>query len=203
MNYKTTLVAGVLLVVITVTALISVCYLIISPYQQHVVSAQNAPRTRTGIVFGAGIRNGEPYDELKARLDSGADALDSGIVDELILSGDNRFVGYNEPEAMMRYLIDKKGVSAAKLIPDYAGRSTYETCERASKVFSVNKAILFTAGSHLPRAIYLCRHFNVEAYGIASTQEANNSQQRELFARVKAIYNTYLVGEATVLGDPN
>lgn len=156
-----------------------------------------------GMVLGAGItKEGKPYDELKARLDIAASAINNGTVEKLILSGDNRFENYNEPSAMKHYLIEKRSIPAAKLVEDFAGRSTYESCERAAKVFSVKKLIIFSAGSHLPRAIYLCRHFNIEAYGIASGTEANNSRRRELLARVKAVYNTHVLGEDTVLGNP-
>jgi vancomycin permeability regulator SanA len=72
--------------------------------------------------------------------------------------------------------------------------------ERASKVFGLEETIIFSAGSHLPRAIFLCRHFGIEAYGVASKIEANNSTRREALARVKALFNTYIYSEPTVLG---
>ena len=155
-----------------------------------------------GIVFGAGITpQGRPYTELQARLDDAADALRKGRIQKVILSGDNRFLNYNEPEAMKAYLIDDKGVSDSQLQVDYAGRSTYETCERASKIFSVRKAILFSAKSHLPRAIFTCRSFGIESFGIGNDKEANNASRREPIARLKALFNIYLIGEETILGD--
>lgn len=175
-------------------------YCTISPYRKYVVTAEQAKHTEIGIVLGAGVaNNGQPYDELKARLDKAADALNSGLVSKLLLSGDNRFKNYDEPTAMFNYLVNKRGVSAQKLERDYAGRSTYESCERATKVFGIKQTIIFSAESHLPRAIYLCRHFGIDAYGISSGLEASNSSRRELLARVKAVYNVNLFGERTVL----
>ena len=202
-KYKKLAAIAACLLITMLTLLIVGCYYTINTYKKFVVASENAEHTEVGLVLGSGIsEESKPYDELKARLDSAADAINSGIVEMLILSGDNRVQNYDEPRAMKRYLIDDRGIAAEKLVADYAGRSTYESCERAAKVFGVQKLIIFSADSHLPRAIYLCRHFDIDAYGIASGIEANNSTRRELLARVKAVYNAQLVGERTVLGDP-
>lgn len=183
--------------------LIALCYYIIEPHKKYVLSLEDIPDTKVGLVLGAGIsQEGKPYDELKARLDTAADALNKGAVNTLILSGDNRYEGYDEPSAMKQYLLDNWKIAEERMVRDFAGRSTYESCERAAKIFNVQKLVIFSAGSHLPRAIYLCRSFNIEAYGISSEKEANNSTRRELLARVKALYNTHIRGEPTVLGDP-
>lgn len=159
-------------------------------------------KVKVGIVFGSGITNdGKPYKELASRLDIAHGALKNGVVEKLILSGDNRFNNYNEPDAMINYLVDK-GVDKNLLQPDYAGRSTYESCERASKIFGIKQAILFSAKSHLPRAIFTCRSFGIESFGIGSNKEANNAFRRELIAKPKAMFNVYIWGEETLLGDP-
>ncbi len=185
-----------------IAALVMGSYFIINQDKKFITTLDNSQHFNVGIVLGAGISNeGKPYDELKARLDTAKEALDKGVVQKLILSGDNRYVNYNEPAAMKQYL-ENKGVADDKLVLDYAGRSTYESCERAIKIFGVKQTVIFSASSHLPRAIYLCRHFGIDAFGISSGVEANNSTRRELLARVKAVYNTQLIGEHTVLGNP-
>lgn len=179
------------------------CFAVVQPYSQYVLSDTSDKKIGVGIVLGAGVApNGQPYKELQARLDSAADALQRGTVRKLILSGDNRFHHYDEPTAMHNYLVEKRGVDASKLQADFAGRSTYESCERAAKIFGLQQVIIFSAASHLPRAIYLCRHFGVEAYGVGSNLEANNAHRRELLARVKAVYNLHIKGEPTILGTP-
>ncbi len=165
------------------------------------VKATASKQVAVGIVLGSGItKDGKPFRELQSRLDGAADALQKGEITKLLLSGDNRFPGYDEPTAMKNYLVSQRHISADKLQSDYAGRSTYESCERAAKVFGLHKTIIFSAGSHLPRAIYLCREFGVEAYGVASVAEANNASRREAVARVKAVFNVYVYGENTILG---
>jgi vancomycin permeability regulator SanA len=195
------------IVALSPVLVILLCALVIAPNGRHVLDMREPAdiakkNIRVGIVLGAGVNGkGKPYRELQARLDVAADAVQKGYVDKLILSGDNRFHSYNEPAAMMQYLLDVRHIPAVKLQPDYAGRSTYESCERAAKIFVLQKTIIFSAGSHLPRAIFLCRHFGVEAYGISSNVEARGSWRRELLAGVKAVYNAYGRGEPTVLGD--
>jgi vancomycin permeability regulator SanA len=202
-NNNKRLIAIVLaLAILCIFLLLIICYYIIEPNKKYITDLENDKKVKVGIVLGAGIsKEGKPFDELKARLDIAKRALNQGIVQKLILTGDNRFSSYDEPTAMKKYL-ENKGISSDKLVLDFAGRSTYESCERASKVFGIKQTILFSAESHLPRAIYLCRHFGIDTYGIGSGLEANNSSRREPIARVKAIFNTFIIGEPTELGDP-
>lgn len=201
-NFLVISICALSIMIIAIILAILYSYFAIEPYKKFVVSPQTTRHVKVGIVLGAGVaKNGKPYKELQARLDTAADALNSGFVDKLILSGDNRFKNYDEPTAMFNYLVKNRKVPAQQLQRDFAGRSTYESCERAAVIFQVKQTIIFSANSHLPRAIYLCRHFGIETYGISSGVEANNSTRREFLARVKAIYNAKLIGEPTVLGD--
>lgn len=186
---------------LALASLVILCYFIIEPSRQYVLDESRGDWVEVGLVLGAGVKDGRPYDELKARLDSAALAYDEGRVDKLILSGDNRSVDYDEPSVMYEYLSNEHNIPKEVLYRDFAGRSTYESCERAAKVFNTNKLVIFSANSHLPRSIYLCRHFGIEAYGIGNDTEANNSTRRELLARVKAVYNVVIDGDNTVLGE--
>lgn len=174
---------------------------------EEIVQAEEANNINIGIVFGGGIENEQPRPLLKDRLDTAKQLLDEKVVNFLIVSGDNTRVDYNEPEVMYEYLVNELGVDSTKIQRDFAGRSTYETCERASKIFGVNEALLISESTHLPRAVYLCRHFNINAYGVKSDGEASSGLRigqrwREVLARNKAILNVYVVGENTVLGEP-
>jgi vancomycin permeability regulator SanA len=190
-------------VLVSVLTLITACHFIINSNGKYVIPANSTKHAHVGLVLGAGVtKQGKPFKELQARLDVAATALKNGQVDILLLSGDNRFKNYDEPAAMVHYLEQVKHIPASKLQPDYAGRSTYESCERASKIFGLSQTIIYSAPTHLPRAIYLCRHFGIEAYGVSSGIDANNAQRRELVANVKAIFNVYIYGERTVLGKP-
>lgn len=169
--------------------------------------AKLSEQITVGIVFGGGVREDEPLPLVKDRLDTAKSLLDRELVEKLILSGDNRSLSYNEPAVMFDYLVNDLGVSPEFIQPDFAGRSTFETCERAKKVFGVSKALLVSESIHLPRANYLCRHFGIESYGIKSDGQASSGLKigqrwRELLARNKAVFNVYIIGEKTVLGEP-
>lgn len=123
---------------------------------------------RVAIVFGAGLtRSGEPTPALYDRVATAAELYQRGLVTRLLLTGDNRFADYNEPEAMRRTAL-RLGVPADALVLDYAGRRTYDSCYRAHEIFGVNHAILVTQAFHLERALYLCQTFGIDSWGLAA-----------------------------------
>lgn len=198
---KKILVVSASVIILFPVLLVLLAYALIEPYKKDIVDLDRAEHRHVGLVLGAGVApNGKPYKELRARLDLAAEALEQGKVDKLLLSGDNRFEYYDEPTAMLSYMVQEKHIDKSKLQVDFAGRSTYESCERAAKVFDQREIIIISAKSHLPRAIYLCKQFGVQSQGIATNIEANNSFRREALARVKALINVYVFGERTVLG---
>lgn len=171
-------------------------------------SIDNIPAERVAIVFGAGLlRDGSAGPVLRDRVETAVQLYQQGKVDKLLMSGDNRFVDYNEPEAMRQYALGF-GVPDADVILDYAGRRTYDTCYRAHSVFQVNSAILVTQSFHLPRALFLCNWFGVKSTGV----EANNTyfrkvsriywNMRELFANFQAVWDVMVAKPVPVLGEP-
>lgn len=166
------------------------------------------PAERVAIVFGAGLlRDGSAGPVLRDRVETAAQLYQHGNVEKILMSGDNRFVNYNEPEAMRLYALDL-GIPDSAIVLDYAGRRTYDTCYRASVIFKVDAAILVTQSFHLPRALFLCNSFGVESTGV----EANNTyfrkvsrlywNVRELFATTQAVWDVYVSKPLPVLGNP-
>jgi vancomycin permeability regulator SanA len=118
------------------------------------------------LVLGAKVYpNGTPSAFLAARLDLARRLFDAGKVKVILVSGDNMAPEYNEPDAMRGYLI-KAGVPADKVIADYAGFDTYDSCFRAKRIFNVSKLIIVTQSYHLPRAVATGRALGVEAVGV-------------------------------------
>jgi SanA protein len=139
--------------------------------QRSYASIADLPRDeqpRIAIVFGAGLtRSGEPTPALYDRVATAVDLYRRGLVNKLLLTGDNRFVNYNEPEAMRR-TAERLGVPNEHLVLDYAGRRTYDSCYRAHEIFGVKHAILVTQAFHLDRALYLCDAFGIDSIGVAA-----------------------------------
>lgn len=199
------IVAAILVLAFALVLIVWLAGRIIGGYAQFTIEdpteAENL-MIPVGLVLGAGItEDGWPKPVLRSRLDAAADGYAAGHVRRLLVSGDNRFDSYNEPGAMKRYLVEQRGVASDDIQEDFAGRSTYESCERASKVFELDSVIIYTTKSHLARAIYLCRHFGIDAFGVPSRLEANNADRREPLARIKALFNVHILGEPTVLGE--
>jgi SanA protein len=171
-------------------------------------SPETIPAQRVAIVFGAGLwRDGSPTPVLKDRVATAANLYFSGKVEKLLMSGDNRFVEYNEPAAMREYA-RALGVPENAIVLDYAGRRTYDTCYRASAIFGVEKAILVTQKFHLPRALYLCNTMGIEATGVPAdlreyrTKSMLYWQTRETIASLFALLDLHLRHPLPVLGEP-
>ena len=171
-------------------------------------SVKDVSPRRVVIVFGAGLwRDGTPTPILRDRVQTAANLYFDGKVEKLLMSGDNRFVDYNEPESMRQYALSL-GVPDEAIVLDYAGRRTYDTCYRARDIFRVDSAILVTQGFHLPRAIFLCNMLGVDGVGVpADIQYYRKISRalwtfREMLATLDAINDIFYKRPLPVLGNP-
>lgn len=166
------------------------------------------PAQKVAIVFGAGLlRDGSAGPVLSDRVETAVKLYQAGKVQKLLMSGDNRFVEYNEPEAMRQYAL-AAGVPDEAIVLDYAGRRTYDTCYRAKHIFQVESAILVTQHFHMARALYLCDSFGVESSGVESDNRYFLKRARliwnvrELFATMGAAWDVMVLHPLPVLGEP-
>ena len=173
-----------------------------------VYSVDNAPSRPVAIVFGAGLwRDGTPTNVLRDRIDTAADLFFTGKIQKILMSGDNRFLDYNEPEAMRQYALSL-GVPDSAVVLDYAGRRTYDTCFRAQAIFGIEDPILVTQRFHLPRAIYTCNALGLNSVGVASDQRDYSMRSqiywnlRELPATLSALVDVHFTHPLPVLGNP-
>jgi SanA protein len=173
----------------------------------RVYTAADVQHHRVAIIFGAGLwHNGTATPVLIDRVTTAANLYFTGKVEKLLMSGDNRFVDYNEP-SVMRELALSLGVPDGAIVLDYAGRRTYDTCYRAKAIFGVTDAILVTQAFHLPRAIYLCNRIGVDSVGVrADLRDYRLSSvlywnARELLATVAALWDVNIGHPVPVLGD--
>jgi len=171
-------------------------------------SADSSPSRPVAIVFGAGLRrDGTPTLVLRDRVETAVELYNQGKVSKLLMSGDNRFDYYNEPEAMRQYAL-QLGMSDGDIVLDYAGRRTYDTCYRAGAIFRVKEAVLVTQLFHLPRAIYTCNLLGVEAVGVEADRTYYRKitrffwNMRELPATLTALVEVHLTRPLPVLGEP-
>ena len=174
---------------------------------QRMYDEPAAPARRAAIIFGAGLRrDGTPTAMLRDRVLTGAELYFSGKVEKLLMSGDNRFADYNEPESMRQFALSL-GVPDSAIVLDYAGRRTYDTCYRAREIFGVESALLVTQGFHLPRAVFLCNMLGMDTLGVEAIHCYWNGSPfmwdvREQFATVAAFLDLYVSSPLPVLGAP-
>jgi vancomycin permeability regulator SanA len=163
------------------------------------------PHHRVAVVFGAGIRDGLPTPMLYDRVASAVDLYRAGVVDKLLMSGDNRYIDYNEPEVMRQTAL-KLGVPERDIVLDYAGRSTYETCYRAGAIFGLSDAVLVTQRFHLDRALLTCNQLGVQAIGYVADRRTYGETRwwnmlREIPATLKACVELFVTKPLPVMGD--
>lgn len=173
----------------------------------RIASVNSASQRPVAIVFGAGLlRDGSPTPVLRDRVETAAELYFAGKVQKLLMSGDNRFVEYNEPAAMRAYALEL-GVPDDAIVLDYAGRRTYDTCYRAKEIFGVDQALLVTQRFHLPRALVICNGLGIEGQGVSADRRAYRRSSlgiwnlRELPATLVAFIDTFITRPLPVLGD--
>lgn len=146
------------------------------------------------IVFGAAVYSSGPSPIYADRLTVAANLYKSGMVRKILVSGDNATENYNEPQAGKDFLV-QKGVKENDIITDHAGFRSYDTCMRAKKIFSIDRAIVVTQEFHLPRVVFLCESSGISTIGVSADMRkyANMKKNytREFFAQQKAFYDVF------------
>ncbi|WP_245179644.1 SanA/YdcF family protein [Streptomyces montanisoli] len=166
-------------------------------------TAADVPARDVAVVFGAGLRDGTPSPYLAHRLDTAALLYRTGKARVVLVTGDNSRKDYDEPDAMRRYLT-RHGVPRGRIVDDYAGFDTWDSCVRAKKIFGVRQAILVTQDFHVTRALALCAAAGIDAYGVPVAEPHDVTWYyggaREVLAADKASLDALLRPAPTFLG---
>ncbi|MEZ5264009.1 MAG: ElyC/SanA/YdcF family protein [Acidimicrobiales bacterium] len=171
-------------------------------------SVEAVPHRRVALVLGAGLEgDGSPGPMLRDRLDGAVALYRAGVVDHLLLSGDNGRTDHDEPTAMRRRVI-AAGVPPLDVTLDFAGFDTADSCERARRVFGVTDAVVVTQRFHLDRAVYLCRLAGIDAVGFTppvspdATGGLGALAAREWLAGAKAMVEAEVLHTEPTFGGP-
>ncbi len=182
-----------------------VCFSLVQRASTYIVPAGDIAPAPVGIVLGAKVQaNGQPSDVLRDRLVTAADLYHRGIVQKVLLSGDNGQVEYDEVNDMRVFMLGA-GIPPEDIFLDHAGFDTYDSMVRAREVFGITSAIVVTQQFHLPRALFLARSQGMTAYGVVADRQRYlgivQLRLREIPASVKAWINVLFAAEPTYLGN--
>jgi len=175
-----------------------------APYRTTVADAR--PRG-VAIVFGAGIYGSTPSPFLARRLDIARRLYDAGKVRVILVTGDNSTPGYDEPTVMRDYLT-ARGVPPGRVVMDYAGFSTWDSCARARRIFGVRSAILVSQSFHMPRATALCRAAGIDVAAVGDDSGGYDlpptayGYAREIPATARALIDVWTTPDPRFLGPP-
>ncbi|MEV7418398.1 ElyC/SanA/YdcF family protein [Streptomyces sp. NPDC089919] len=166
-------------------------------------STATAPAADVAVVFGAGLWRGRPTPYLARRLEAAAELYRTGRVRAVLVTGDNSRVEYDEPDAMRTYL-KGQGVPDARIVSDYAGFDTWDSCVRARRIFDVKRAVLVSQSFHIHRAVALCGAAGIDAYGVGVDDQHDATWYyggvREVFAAGKAALDAAFQPDPHFLG---
>jgi len=151
---------------------------------------QDIPPKRVALVLGARVyRDGRLSALLADRVDTGIELYNRGVVEKLLMSGDNREANYNEVTAMRNYAI-KRGIPSDDVVRDFAGFRTYDSIYRAKMLWDLDEIIIVTQQFHLPRSLYIAKKLGIDAVGVAAVHRESsslrNAARREILARILA-----------------
>ena len=168
-------------------------------------NVNSVPPAPVALVLGAGLwKDGSPTPALYDRVATAVDLYKAGKVKKLLMTGDNRFINYSEPEAM-RKLAAQLGVPDEDIVLDYAGRRTYDSCYRAKEIFEVKQVVIVTQRFHLDRSLFLCDALGVPSIGVVADRRTYPTYRwwelREVVATAAAWWDVNVGHPVPVLGE--
>src|SRR6201994_2863584 len=150
------------------------------------------PPAEVALVLGAQVyTNGTPSIMLADRVHAAEALYRAGKVKKILVSGDHGSWSYDEPGTMRRMLL-ADGIPARDIFTDHAGFDTWDSAQRAKRVFDVSSAVVVTQRFHMARALYDARHAGVHVTGFAADRRdygrvMRRLEVREALARIKAV----------------
>ncbi len=159
--------------------------------RENIYSANDdIPKMQVGLVLGARVfSSGRLSRMLADRVDASIILYNRGVIQKILMSGDNRSANYNEVTAMRNYAIEH-GVPPNDVVRDFAGFRTYDSIYRAKELWEFKEMIIISQKFHLPRALYIAENLDIEAVGVYAVDNRYRalvkSELRETAARVAA-----------------
>ena len=157
--------------------------------QKNITDRDNAG-AEVIIVLGCGVKpDGSPSDMLRDRLLTAVDLYKNGAGKKLLLSGDSKNAEKYDEVGTMKRVCLSLGVPEEDIMTDTLGLSTFESIDRAKKIYEIKSAIIVTQKYHLYRAIYIAKSRGISTVGVSADMHTYGGQLfrdiREIPARIK------------------
>jgi SanA protein len=168
-------------------------------------SLDAVPHAQAALVLGAQVKpDGTPSAMLADRIAAAAELYEAGKVDKLLLSGDHGRWSYDEVGTMREALL-ARGIPAEDVFTDHAGFDTWDSAQRARRVFGVGSVIVVTQRFHMSRALYAAHRAGLDATGYAADRRDYGRvmarlRVREALARVKVVADRVTGADPRFLG---
>jgi len=116
------------------------------------------------VVLGNAVkRDGQPSQQLKARLDHTVDLYRQGYFKLILVSGGVGKEGYDEPAAMRRYL-ESESVPHDAIFEDAGGSNTWHTAEDTARFLTehhLKSVLIISQYFHMPRCRLAFARFGI------------------------------------------
>jgi SanA protein len=132
----------------------------------------------------------------KYRLEAAYRLWKAGKISRILISGDNGWHGYNEPQDFAD-AFRRLGVPDSVLVFDFAGFRTHDSVIRCRKVFGQKRVTIISQQFHNERALYIAKHCGLDAVGYnaqdVSFRDNLYNAVREKMARVLMFADLYVL----------
>lgn len=196
---KKKLFLGIFVCLTVILAVIFICDFLVNDYANGKMydydNMSDIPRNKYGLLLGTSpvTRWGTHNFYFDNRIDAADRLYRAGKIDTIIVSGgDYRMAekyGCDEP-AVMRDSLVARGISSDRIILDYDGIRTMESFRKAKHVYGLDSLTVISQFYHNSRALYLAKHFDIEAVAFNAKEPSYvvskvRNHAREYLARVK------------------
>lgn len=194
---------------------VAVCFLFLlfanyrvnsSTRAQLYTNIEEVPHNKVGLLLGTSkyLKSGNRNLFFEYRIEAAVALFEAGKIEDLVVSGDNGTMNYNEPLDMKDELV-KRGIPAHKIYLDYAGFRTYDSVYRMNAVFGQANFTIISQEFHNQRALYIANALELRAIGFnaqnVSSSDGFFTHFREKFARVKVLLDLLVHKEPRFLGE--
>ena len=149
---------------------------ILKYHDQWILSISRIPRSDWLLVLGAGVeKNNRPSPILEDRLISATKYIKNFNPKHIILSGTKKDLNYNEPTAMLNFLLSE-GIEKDSIILDELGFSTYHSCVNLKNKYNPENIVIISQRFHLYRSLMISRLIGLRSFGfVANDLSFSNS----------------------------